>query len=184
MSSHTNPPPEAPRTEAPPRESLAAGYERRDVNIRGILWLAAAVIACAIVVHVGLWILLQEYQAMARRQDPEVSPLAAEPPSFPLPQLQSEPIRDYHQFQAAQDKRLQSYGWMDKREGTVHIPVSRAMDLLVERGLPTPEGPVTPQVNADGEQRSQETPPRENGADRDSDRQPPEEAPERQPRKE
>jgi len=31
---------------------------------------------------------------------------------------------------------LYSYGWVDEKAGTVHIPIERAMDLIVQRGLP------------------------------------------------
>jgi hypothetical protein len=161
MSSHTRPAPEPP-----PPESLEAGYEKRDVNIRGILWLAVGVIAAAIVVHVCLWILLQEYRAMARRQDPKLSPLAAEKTFSPPPRLQSEPIRDYHQFQAEQDALLQHYSWVDKKEGIVRIPVSRAMDVLVERGLPNPKGPTTPQQADQDDKQPQSNFP---SGDKDSD---------------
>ncbi len=31
---------------------------------------------------------------------------------------------------------LYSYGWVDEKAGTVRIPIERAMDLIVQRGLP------------------------------------------------
>jgi len=35
-----------------------------------------------------------------------------------------------------EEKALYTYGWVDEKAGTVHIPIERAMDLLVQRGLP------------------------------------------------
>ena len=32
--------------------------------------------------------------------------------------------------------RLDSYGWENKAAGTVRIPISEAMRLMIERGLP------------------------------------------------
>ncbi|MCA1555006.1 MAG: hypothetical protein LC737_11585, partial [Chloroflexi bacterium] len=29
------------------------------------------------------------------------------------------------------------YGWVDQSAGITHIPIERAMELLLERGLPT-----------------------------------------------
>ena len=43
-----------------------------------------------------------------------------------------------------EEKTLYSYGWVDEKAGTVRIPIERAMDLLVQRGLP-----VRPQGAAD-----------------------------------
>ena len=31
---------------------------------------------------------------------------------------------------------LTTYGWVDKNAGTVRIPIDRAKELLLERGLP------------------------------------------------
>ena len=36
-----------------------------------------------------------------------------------------------------QDETLASYGWVGQSGGTVHIPIERAMQLVVQRGLPT-----------------------------------------------
>ena len=39
-------------------------------------------------------------------------------------------------IRANEDRILYSYGWSDEKAGTVRIPIERAMELLVERGLP------------------------------------------------
>jgi len=43
-------------------------------------------------------------------------------------------------------ERLGSYGWVDERAGTVHIPIERAMELVAQgvRPAPGPQGAVTP----------------------------------------
>ncbi|HEY1790272.1 MAG TPA: hypothetical protein VGJ73_19155 [Verrucomicrobiae bacterium] len=57
---------------------------------------------------------------------------------FPAPNLQ---IDDDHAervaLYAAQNQKLNSYGWEDQSNGIVHIPIDRAMDLILQRGLPT-----------------------------------------------
>jgi hypothetical protein len=35
---------------------------------------------------------------------------------------------------AAEDDRLQKYGWMDHEKKIVHVPIRRAMELAIERG--------------------------------------------------
>jgi len=47
---------------------------------------------------------------------------------------------DIWRLRANEDAVLNSYGWADRRAGTVRVPIDRAMDLLVERGLPVASG--------------------------------------------
>ncbi len=42
---------------------------------------------------------------------------------------------------AAREDRLRSYGWVDPRRGVVHLPIDRAMDLVVQGVRPAPTGP-------------------------------------------
>ncbi len=61
----------------------------------------------------------------------------------PLPRLQVHPVRHWTEFHAAEAARLSSYGWMDRSGGAVHIPIERAMDLVLERGVgPLPPAPM------------------------------------------
>jgi hypothetical protein len=41
------------------------------------------------------------------------------------------------QLRATEDTTLTTYGWVDRDNGIVHIPIDRAMDLILQRGLPT-----------------------------------------------
>lgn len=54
------------------------------------------------------------------------------------------PAADWKEYKAAYDERLNSYGWVDQRNGIVHIPIEEAKDRLLRRGLPSrPALPVT-----------------------------------------
>jgi hypothetical protein len=35
---------------------------------------------------------------------------------------------------AAQRRDLEAYAWVDRKNGIVHVPIERAMELLAERG--------------------------------------------------
>ncbi len=130
-----------------------AGYERRDANIRSILWLAAGVtITCALVFW-GLIELSKHFEAVAKSNDPEISPLADTKQIPPAPRLQDNSFRDLEEFRAVQDRTLASYAWINRQDGVVQIPVDRAMELILERGLPTPTGPTGPQQQ-EGQQPS------------------------------
>lgn len=46
---------------------------------------------------------------------------------------------------AARRQRLGSYGWVDREAGVVHLPIDRAMELVVKGVRPMPvEGPPQP----------------------------------------
>lgn len=53
----------------------------------------------------------------------------------PEPRLQLNPPEDLAQFRADEDKQLNSYHWVDKDKGLVHIPISQAMKQVVEKGI-------------------------------------------------
>jgi len=65
---------------------------------------------------------------------------------FPKPNLQINPQADLLALRARETSELESYGWMDRKAGRVRIPIDRAMDLLVLRGLPTRDRNQPPAV--------------------------------------
>jgi hypothetical protein len=44
---------------------------------------------------------------------------------------------DTQSYLQSQQNLLNSYGWIDRQNGIVRLPVDRAMELLLEPGLPT-----------------------------------------------
>jgi hypothetical protein len=49
---------------------------------------------------------------------------------------QAAPDEAFKQLRATEDAVLNTYGWVDRESGIVHIPIERAMELLLQRGLP------------------------------------------------
>jgi hypothetical protein len=58
--------------------------------------------------------------------------LTVEPPQ---PRLQTDPPEDLAQFLVDEDKRLNTYYWIDKNKGIVHIPIEQAMQELAGEGI-------------------------------------------------
>ncbi len=114
------------------------GYEPRDASIKGLLQFAfwmAVVLAVTLFAMRGLF----DYIKKAEPLGPTSSPLVKEgervlPPS---PRLQVYPHQELMDYCAKQQKDVNSYGWVNEQVGVVHIPVERAMDLILARGLPT-----------------------------------------------
>jgi hypothetical protein len=63
--------------------------------------------------------------------------LAGRLPFTPTPLVESGPT--YKQYVARDTNLLSTYG--NTTEGKIHIPISQAMNLIVERGLPVRDNP-------------------------------------------
>lgn len=59
--------------------------------------------------------------------------------TFPTPRLQYDDVYDETLFRTSEEDWLNSTG--KNAQGDIHIPVSRAMDILLQRGLPEVSGP-------------------------------------------
>jgi hypothetical protein len=126
----------AEHNHAPPRDNPEVSHERSDVDTRAILGFGVALILTAIVIHLGLYWLLEYYEERSPRTAPAVSAPGVEE-QIPPPRLQISPRSDLAEMRAAEDRELTTYGWVDKEKQTVRIPIDRAMELLAERGLPS-----------------------------------------------
>ena len=131
-----------------------ATYEHSDAHVwiiaKFIFWLAVT----AVLTHIGLGFM---YQMMieqgARREEGEIQyPLAAgrqnELP--PVPRLQQSPSNEIYDYRREQGDLLNRYGWQNREQGTVHIPISEAMRLTVERGLPSRPADAAPPPETPG----------------------------------
>jgi hypothetical protein len=120
-------------------------YERRDLSPRVIgLFLVGLVVATALTL-VAVWGLFDYYAARLARTDQPPSPLADVRQVPPEPRLQVSGAEDLAAFLAKEKAELHSYGWVDRKAGTVRIPIDRAMELLLQRGLSTtPQKAGTP----------------------------------------
>ena len=56
--------------------------------------------------------------------------------NFPQPQLETNERTELNDARLREEDILSTYDYVDKNAGTVRIPIDRAMDLLVQRGLP------------------------------------------------
>jgi len=62
--------------------------------------------------------------------------------TFAAPRLQYDDTADMNYFLDLEKKRLENVG--KYRDGRIHIPIDRAIDLLAQRGLPQVNGTFTP----------------------------------------
>lgn len=112
-------------------------HESTDVNIRAVFTFAAGLFMVAVVVHLAVWGLFRYFDAREAAASPRDYPLAVgAAPLPPEPRLQVAPRLDMSQMLRTEDEQLNSYGWVNRDAGVVHIPIAEAMRLTLERGLP------------------------------------------------
>ncbi len=114
------------------------GHEERDVALRPVTAGVIGLVVLLVVAMVLMRLLFGYLAVREARHSPPPNPLAQ---SFgrqlpPEPRLQTDPRKDLQQLHAEEDAVLGSYGWVDRRAGVVRIPIERAMELLVQHGLP------------------------------------------------
>ena len=111
-------------------------HERKDLNVRAVGRFGAALLVVAVVVHLAVAALFFALRRSAERADAPPHPLAKSPAIPPEPRLEVAPRAALEALRREEDLLLNSVGWVDRPQGRVRIPVSRAMDLLEKRGLP------------------------------------------------
>src|SRR5438445_13801228 len=124
----------------PTNPAARAGHETSDVSIGGIVKFGIGLAAATIAIHLAVWGYFRLLEARDRRLDraKAVSPMvsASLRRTPPEPRLEPDPLAPRLPMPAREDAVLTTYGWVDRNTGVARIPIERAMDLLVERGLP------------------------------------------------
>jgi hypothetical protein len=126
-----------------PPDNPNAGHEERDVNVRAVTVTGLAIFGLVVVSVCGMWFVFQWLAEKEARRSPPPSALVQQEGQRlpPEPRLQAAPVADFQAIQAAEDKLMNNYGWIDPDKGTVRIPVERALEIVAQKGLPARSGP-------------------------------------------
>jgi len=136
-------------------------HERKDVDVMSlftivaILFISGAIILAAVGIMLRYFNLKEHARAAGQTNIP-----AAQVEKFPQPRLEVRPGAGLAELRAAEESDLNSYGWIDRKAGTVRIPIDRAMQLMVERGLPDVGAGKTPLSLMQARPTETATPPR------------------------
>jgi hypothetical protein len=109
------------------------GYEKRDISLGAVTLFAVSLVAALILVH---YLALGAFHHLARQSSTYSPPsaLAATRENFTGPRLLVNQMLDMEAFRASEDALLHNYGWIDRDQGIVRIPIDRAIDLLAQQG--------------------------------------------------
>ena len=121
---------------AAPGHHAGPGHERTDADLRKVLMFGVGLAAIILAACFAMWITFAYLNAHQPPTGPPPSPLASGRRLPPEPRLQVSEAEDLGKVVADEDKQLSTYGWVDKDGGIAHIPIERAMDLVLVRGIP------------------------------------------------
>jgi hypothetical protein len=125
------------------------GFERQDLGSRPIFGFLISLIIIGIFVYYGVWGIFYVLDTYYKKREAAVSPLVQQQANtrtvergaiektFPEPRLETDERSEINDFRIAEEQKLNSYGWVDQNQGVVHMPITRAMELVAQRGLPT-----------------------------------------------
>jgi hypothetical protein len=154
------------------------GFEHEDLSTRGIIAFMIGLAVTGVVVYfiiVGMYRFLDNYE---HSQMSTASPLTTTKGAIARVVTQSDMDKTFKDNGAPmlevtegielrkdlvqQEEQLNSYGWVDQKAGVAHIPIERAMDLIVQHGLPTvppaKAGGITTPASKEPEKQDVEAP--------------------------
>ncbi len=122
-------------------------YEHEDLSASGPIYFMAGLAVICIVLYLivfGMYRFLDDY---TKTHQPALSPMVtpesdtrlvthSDIRTFPEPRLEENERTELRSYSEEEQQRLATYEWVDKSKGIVRIPINRAMDLIVQRGLP------------------------------------------------
>jgi hypothetical protein len=129
--------------------------ESDGINYRGIIWFVVVLAIVIVSSQILIWVVLRTMQHNQAASEAPVPSVAAQPearqalegrvypgmvavgePGGPAPQLLVREPENLAAMRAREDETLTTWGWADQAAGTYRMPIARAKELLLERGLP------------------------------------------------
>jgi hypothetical protein len=127
-------------------ENPQVRHEPTDINVRGVIGFGIGLFICTTLVALVLIGMFKMLRAGFTPKELKPSPLLVNhqppqpqetPAEFSEPRLQTDYFQDLKKIREGWDQDLNSYGWVDKNAGIAHIPIEKAMELTLQRGLPS-----------------------------------------------
>jgi hypothetical protein len=129
-------------------ETGEVSFERGDVNVFQVTAFGIGLLISCIVIVFAMWAMFHFLAVRADQLDHTLpSGMAKERPSLPpAPRLSGlrarpgspvSPKVEMDQLRAEEDVILDNYGWVNPNTGTVRIPISEAIQMVSQKGLPS-----------------------------------------------
>ncbi|MEX0776893.1 MAG: hypothetical protein WD042_14405 [Phycisphaeraceae bacterium] len=118
----------------PSREEVRRGYAHETTSIKAVVLFGVGLLVAIAVVLGAMTLLFSYFGAQPHDAEPP-NPMRrlarAAPPVGP--QLQVAEIQDMKQLRQTQLDQLENYGWVDRENGIVHVPIDKAKAMIVQQ---------------------------------------------------
>jgi hypothetical protein len=112
----------------------SAGVEVRDADIPLVIWTSVGIIG-TLFLCMGIAALQFNFEIAALPKDTSNVFKTTERRMPPEPRLQAFPAKDLASFKQKQQAEVSTYGWVDKNNGIARIPVDRAIEMVMSKGV-------------------------------------------------
>jgi hypothetical protein len=126
------------------------GFEQQDWTSKPVYGFLISLVVIGVLVYYSVWGIFYLLETYNTKHQPAPSPMVqqtttstrvVEPgaieKTFPEPRLETNERGEINNFRLGEEQTLNSYGWVDQNAGVVRIPITKAMELIAQRGLPT-----------------------------------------------
>ena len=129
-------PPPGPDPDAPSAASQKDGHEVSDASPKVIGMFVVGLFAMIFAAMGALgWMYVHLYAKT------NAIPVQPQEDSFKhAPRAKTSIAKDWNAIDAQTHARLDNYGWEDRARGVVHVPLTRALELVAKEGLPARAG--------------------------------------------
>ncbi len=122
----------------PSAAALEDGYEVKDLNAGGLGIILAVMGGTAAAMIGVVFLLIALFGGWDHQQSVGLTAQQLSRPVVPAPHLQTDPVADLRREQARERHVLDGYAWNDAAHTRAHIPIARAMTLVIGRSLDQP----------------------------------------------
>jgi hypothetical protein len=139
-------------------------FERRDIGVAGVVYFLLGLLVFGVIICFLMTGLYDNLDKRTEAQQAPVSPLVTNAPTdtrhlpvyykdylkqnSPSPQLELDERTELNDERLREEQTLSTYDYVDQKAGTVRIPIDRAMQLTVQRGLPVRGQAAVPEAAA------------------------------------
>lgn len=115
-------------------ESVSAGYELADIPSLRPIWIFVIGIFGLLIFAYLVGVILVAIPGTQVRDTSQAVDVNS-PQAPPGPRIEADPTVDGERIVREATERLESYGWVNQRQGIAHVPIERAMQLLLDQGV-------------------------------------------------
>jgi hypothetical protein len=115
-------------------QHTSGGHELRDARIRPIVLTAIFLGVLVALVCIGMAGLFRFLGVSSPAVENPMSTPSSQIP--PKPRIEEHPAVEIQQLHNDEDRTLSTFGWADRKQGKVRIPIERAIELQLQRGFP------------------------------------------------